>query len=504
MSKEKKKTTKLRLSVVQKAEQMRREGKASEARAYLKGNLKSLNKPGRERDYIDGLSVFSDLLRGTDDSAGAMRFLKKALRLAKKHDFQDLVGEITKKRAFLYLLLDQYRESFDDAQAVLAISREQENKPLEIGALAILGHLHEVRKERPKALVWFRQAMKLATEINDTWRRAGLYHDLGRIHGELREYLVGLDYLEQGEQYCLKHKYKNRYHMMIRAQGDIYKAIGDLGKARKLYDLSYSDPDKIENLSEKLENSTRFGDLYVQLNQVDEAMRVFKRGAEIAQSLGYKRKLLQNYFGIARCHEHSHEYDKAFNQYKAVIREIDSDYENKLSTFIAALEMCAYSLYKLGEDKLAKKLESLWQRFQILEDEGTYTAHRRAEMRADLLRLLPSHRNSILNAHVGMYEAGGISVHPKTGVIEFDDGRPSTKLSRSELAVFNFLKESLDIPQPVKDIHKSYAAKHQWDDDLNLKLDRVYKIIQSMWKKGIPKSLLHSDSTEGGYVLRSE
>jgi tetratricopeptide (TPR) repeat protein len=263
MSKAKRKTTKSRPSVVQKAEQMRREGKASEARAYLKDNLKSLNKPGLERDYIDGLSVFSDLLRGTDDSAGSMKFLKKALQLAKKHDFQELVGEITKKRAFLYLLLDQYRESFDDAQAALAISREQENKPLEIGALAVLGHLHEVRKERPKALVWFRQAMKLATEINDTWRRAGLYHDLGRIHGELREYLVGLDYLEQGEQYCLKNKYMNRYHMMIRAQGDIYKAIGDLGRARKLYDLSHSDPDKIDNLSEKLDNSTRFGHLYV-------------------------------------------------------------------------------------------------------------------------------------------------------------------------------------------------------------------------------------------------
>jgi len=504
MSKLKKKPTKAKLTIVQRAEKLRREGKPFEARTYLEENLENLNKPGLEHEYIDGLSVLSDLLRGTDDSKGAMKLLRQSLRLAQKHDFQDLIGEITKKRAFLYLLLEKYKKSFADAQATLEMSRVHSNKRLEIGALAMLGHLHEVRKERPKALVWFRQAMKLATEIDDTWRRGGLYHDLGRIHGELREYLVGLDYLEQGEQYCLKYKYMNRYHMMIRAQGDIYKAIGDIGKARELYDRSHSDPDKLENPSEVLENSTRYGDLYVQMNKIDEAMRIFKRGAKIAQSLGYKRKLLQNYFGIARCHEHRHEYDKAFNQYKSVIREINSDFENKLSTFIAALEMCAFTLSKLGEDKLAKKLEGLWQKFQILEDEGTYTAHRRAEMRAELLLLLPSHRKSILKAHIGMYEAGGISVHPKTGVIEFTDGRKSSKLSRSELNVFNFLKESLDIPQPVEEIHKSYADEHQWDDDTKLKADRVYKIIQSMWKKGIPKSLLHSDSTEGGYLLRSE
>lgn len=503
MSKAKKKTIKPRPSVVQKAEQMRREGKASEARAYLKDNLKNLNKPGRERDYIDGLSVFSDLLRGTDDSAGSMKFLKKALQLAKKHDFQDLVGEITKKRAFLYLLLDQYRESFDDAQAALAISREQENKPLEIGALAVLGHLHEVRKERPKALVWFRQAMKLATEINDTWRRAGLYHDLGRIHGELREYLVGLDYLEQGEQYCLKHKYMNRYHMMIRAQGDIYKAIGDLNKAAELYERSQSDPEKIKNPSEALENTTRYGDLYVQMDRVSDALRIFKLGATLAGRFKFGRKLLQNYFGIARCHEQRQEFEKAFDTYKSIVDELESDFENNLSTLIAAFEMSAYVLHKLGEHTLADDIENFWRRFQALDDEGTYTAHRRADVRTSLIRQIPSYRRRILNAQIGIYEARGVTVDPETGIITIDDIEQPKRLSENaERKAFRFLKEHLDIPQEAVKIYGTYATKDQLKETKYIP-GRVYALIHMMNKKGIPKELLYNVKGQG-YILLSK
>lgn len=493
--------------IVQSAEDLKRQGKVLEARAFLEDHISDLKKVGLEREYVNGLSVLSDLRRGTDDSKSAITLLQQSLALAKKHGFQDLVGEITKKRAFLCLLLDDYKQCYQDAQDALRMSRDQGNKPLEIGALAVLGHLHEVRKERPKALVWFRQAMVIATEVNDTWRRAGLYHDLGRIHGELREYLIGLDYLEQGEQYCLKHKYMNRYYMMIRAQGDIYKAIGDLNRARTLYEKSHSDPDKLDNPSEVLENSTRFGDLYIQEGNIDEAMRIFQRGAKIARSLRYKRKILQNYFGIARCYEHKQQFGKAFEQYKSVIREIASDFENNLSTVIAALEMCSFTLAKLGESDLSLRLENLWQGFQKLEDEGTYTAHRRAEMRAELLLRLPEARDSVLNAHIGMYEVGDLSVHPISGKVRYRDAnneiRTST-LSRAELIVFNFLKETLNKSRKVLDIYKEYAPEDLHGDDLEHIADRVYKVIQSMRRKGIPKSLLHHDPKEGGYLLRSE
>lgn len=482
---------------------MRREGKASEARAYLKDTLETLNKPGREHDYIDGLSVYSDLLRGTDDSAGAMRFLKKALRLAKKYDFQDLLGEITKKQAFLYLLLEKYRESFDDAQAALAISREQGNKSLEIGALAVLGHLHEVRKERPKALVWFRQAMKLATEINDTWRRAGLYHDLGRIHGELREYLVGLEYLEQGEQYCLKHKYMNRYYMMIRAQGDIYKAIGDLNKATELYERSQSDPENIENPSEALENTTRYGDLYVQMDRVSDALRVFKLGATLAGRFKFGRKLLQNYFGIARCHERRQEFEKAFDTYKSIVGELESDFENNLSTLIAAFEMSAFVLHKLGEHTLADDIENFWRRFQALDDEGTYTAHRRADVRISLIRQIPSYRRKILNAQIGIYEARGVTVDPETGVITVDDiEQPQPLSENAERKAFRLLKEHLDIPQEAVKIYATYATKDQLKETKYIP-GRVYALIHMMYKKGIPKELLYNVKGQG-YILLSK
>jgi len=503
MSKLKNKPTKAKLTIVQRSEKLRREGKPFEARTYLEENLENLNKPGLEHEYIDGLSVLSDLLRGTDDSKGAMKLLRKSLQLAKKYDFQDLVGEITKKRAFLYLLLERYRESFDDAQAALAISRKRRDKRLEIGALAVMGHLHEVRKERPKALVWFRQAMKLATEINDTWRRGGLYHDLGRIHGELREYLIGLDYLEQGEQYCLEHKYMNRYYMMIRAQGDIYKAIGDLNKTAELYERSHSNPEEIDNPSESLENCTRYGDLYVQMDRVDDALRVFKCGAAMAGRLRYGRKLLQNYFGIARCHERKQEYEKAFDTYKSIVGELKKDFENNLSTLIAVFEMTAYVLQKLGEHTLADEIEQFWRRFQSLDDEGTYTAHRRADVRAGLIRQIPRYRKKILNAQIGVYEARGVTVNPETGVITIDDIEQPQRLSENaERKAFRLLKGNLDIPQKAKKIYATYATKDQLKETEYIP-GRIYALIHMINKKGVPKELLYNVRGQG-YMLVSK
>lgn len=485
--------------IVQSAEDLKRQGRVLEARAFLEDHIDDLKKNGLEREYVNGLSVLSDLRRGTDDSKSAKMLLQQSLTLAKKHGFEDLAGEITKKRAFLCLLLEEYKQCHEDALSALKMSREQSNRQLEIGALAVLGHLHEVRKERPKALVWFRQAMSIATEIDDTWRRAGLYHDLGRIHGELREYLTGLDYLEQGEQYCLKHKYMNRYYMMIRAQGDIYKAIGDLNKAKALYEKSHSDPETQDNPSEALENSTRYGDLYVQMGMIDKALETFQRGAKIARSLKYKRKILQNYFGIARCYELQFEFGKAFAMYQKVFKALAGDFENRLSMAIAALEMCAYTLSQLDNLELAEKLEEYWRKFQSLEDEGTYTAHRRAEMRGALLREMPDYLERIKNTKIGIYIARGIQVNPKTGEIRVRGETQPEPLKGYELKAFRLLFKNLGKMLSAREIFATYSDEGNLTDAAISK--RIYTLINSIRTKGIPDTLLITVSKKGYKLL---
>ncbi|MCB2229928.1 hypothetical protein KQH82_04365 [bacterium] len=501
MKKGKSKSRPRPMNAIKQAVELQRMGNLYEARDILEAVIAKLTGAKQVRQRVEALSVLSDLWRDTEDSGKAMTLLKEALKLANRNGIVDLECDLIRKRAFLNLLLERYSESMADAFTALKVSRANEFEHMEADALAMIGHLHEVRKERPKALVWFREAMVLATKSKYHWRQSGLHHDLGRIHGELREYLTALDYLERGEQFAKKHGFRPHYLMMVRARGDIYKAIGDLGRAQKLYEHSLSDPQKMDYPSQTLENSTRLGDLYIELGEYDKATTIFREGAAIAKRFRYKRKLLQNYFGIALSYVKKDQFLRAFGYYKSIFRHLKDDFENRLSMAIAALEMCSFVLEKLDQHKLAKELEDYWKRFQALDDEGTYTALRRKEVRNELIKEMPRYLEKILNWQFGIYEVGDLSVNLKTGVIKLKRVAQPEPLKDAELIAFRFLHESLDEVKTFSEIYNSYSKV----PDYGAKglQGRVRTLMDSIRNKGIPKTLLRN--VRGvGYVLVSK
>jgi len=250
-----------------------------------------------------------------------------------------------------------------------------------------------------------------------------------------------------------------------------------------------------------LENSTRLGDLYIELKEYNKAIATFREGAAIAKRFRYKRKLLQNYFGIALSYVKKDEFLRAFGYYKSIFRQLKHDFENRLSMAIAAMEMCSFVLEKLDQPKLAKELDEYWKRFQSLDDEGTYTALRRKEVRVELIKEMPRYLDKVVHWQIGIYEAGDLSVNLKTGIIKIKRQQQPEPLRDAELEVFNYLNEFLDETKTFEEIYDSYSKSPEYG---NKRLEgRIRTLINSIRHKGIPKSLLRNVSGVG-YVLVSK
>lgn len=476
-------------------------GQFDKARALALEAVKSAKSKKDNQNRVEGLSVLSDVLRDSKDTTGAVTAIEESIAIAENHRLLYSLCDVIRKRAFLYLVQSKYVESEADAKRALRIARDNGFGAHEADALAMIGHLCEVRKERPRALVWFREALKVARIAKHAWRESGLHHDLGRINGELQNYTVGLDYLDQGERLASKYGFQKHILLILRAKGDIYKAIGDTGRARELYERSFAPAMRAGTPFEVMENSVRLGAVNLDDGRIDEAMKHYRRGIELAKKFGYGRTILQNIFGLGRCYATQGEYIKAYSCFRWLLWTAKTDCANNLSTIRSALEQVIYLLLKLDHKDLARDVDELERQFKNLDDEGTYTAPQKSAMRAELVAQLPGLIQTICNAQFNFYEAKGILVNIATGEITVKGQVQKVPLTKSELIAFGLLFAQIGKKRTAREIHDAYAGE---DVDLAPMTHRVHVLMASIRKKGIPKSVLDSETHKGYWLVPAD
>lgn len=476
-------------------------GEFDRAKELALDAIKTAKSKKDNQNRVEGLSVLSDVLRDSKDTTGAVTAIEEAIAISEKYQFLYSLCDVIRKRAFLYLVQSKYAEADAYARRALRMARDNGFGAHEADALAMVGHLCEVRKERPRALVWFREAMKVARLAKHTWRESGLHHDLGRINGELQNYTVGLDYLDQGERFATKHGFKKHILLILRAKGDIYKAIGDTGKARELYERSFAPAMRAGTPFEVMENSVRLGAVNLDDGRIDDAMTHYRKGIELAKKFGYGRTILQNAFGLGRCYATRGEYIRAYSCFRWLLWTAKPDCANNLSTIRSALEQVIYLLQKLDHADLAREVDELERRFKNLDDEGTYTAPQKNAMRAEIVAELPGLIQIICNAQFEYYHAKGILVNIATGEITVNGQVQKAPLSKSELIAFKLLFAQIGKKRTAQEIHVAYSG-----EDINLApmTHRVHVLMAEIRKKGIPKSVLRSETHEGYWLEPSD
>lgn len=486
--------------IVLRARKAFQSGQFDRAKELALDAIKTSKSKKDNQNRVEGLSVLSDVLRDSKDTTGAVTAIEEAIAISEKYQLLYSLCDVIRKRAFLYLVQSKYAEADAYARRALRIARDNGFGAHEADALAMIGHLCEVRKERPRALVWFREAMKVARLAKHTWRESGLHHDLGRINGELQNYTVGLDYLDQGERFATKHGFKKHILLILRAKGDIYKAIGDTGKARELYERSFAPTMRAGTPFEVMENSVRLGAVNLDDGRIDDAMTHYRKGIELAKKFGYGRTILQNAFGMGRCYATRGEYIRAYSCFRWLLWTAKADCANNLSTIRSALEQVIYLLQKLDHTDLAHEVEELERQFKNLDDEGTYTAPQKNAMRAELIAQLPSLIQTICDAQFDFYQAKGVQVNVATGEITVNGQLKELPLTKSELKAFNFLFARIGKKRTAEEIHDEYSGENI---NLGSKKHRVHQLMTSIRNKGVPKSVLKSKTGKGYWLVPS-
>lgn len=464
-------------------------GKFDESKALALASIKASKAKKDGLNHAEALSVLSDVLRDSKDTKGAVAAMEEAIGIADKFKLLYTLCDTIRKRAFLYLVQADYTNADAYARKALRIARENSFGAHEADALAMIGHLCEVRKERPRALVWFREAMKAAKAANHVWRESGLHHDLGRINGELQNYAVGLDYLDKGEVFATKHGFKKHILLIWRAKADIYEAIGDTGKARELFHRSFAPAMKAGTPFEVMENSVRLGRINLADGRVDEALAHYRKGIALAKKFEYGRTILQNTFGLGRCYATQGEYVKAYFCFAWLLKSARADCTNNLSTIRSAMEQAIYLLNKLDRCELARQADELERRFKNLDDEGTYTVPQKDAMRSELITLLPRLIEDLCNVRFEIYQSQSLLVNVASGKITVKGHLKEVPLKGSELVVFRYLFSRIGQECTVEEIHNAYAGEDVYAESMK---HRVHQLITAIRKKGIPKSVLQT------------
>jgi tetratricopeptide (TPR) repeat protein len=450
------------------------------------------------RSLVEGLFLVSDYHSELDQTRDAISTIEEAISISSREGFLDLQNDGIRRRALMHLMQGQYNAAENAIGNVLHFALEHKLVHLEADCRAAKGLLLEARRERSKALVWLRLAMKLARASGHDWRESALYNDIGRIQADLHEYTVALDLLVQGEEFARSKGFRKHEMLILRTMGDIYRAAGDLTRAWDLY--MEGRIRRGESSFDYLEFGPRFASISVEKGQYDSAETHCRRVIRVAADLGVWKPQLIAYFELGSCYSKCNQLLAAFESYLKLLKVAKGNYEYCLSYVRPALEQIALLLRMLHRDHLAERVESFNQRFKTFDDEGMYGVLQKESINANILGDLPNLVQDICNAKLGHYEAQGIRVNLDNGEVRAANKKGSKFLTKTQLEVFKFLFDNLGRPCTIKKIHDKYSGEE--DVELRSLKQRVYVLISSIRKKGIPPHILQS-SPKGHYKLVS-
>ncbi|HEX2937241.1 MAG TPA: sensor histidine kinase [Bacteroidales bacterium] len=222
--------------------------------------------------------------RRIDEYRQALDFHLKALKIAEKLNDKQNICISVNSIGNIYMGLGQYKEALECFNRSLPIEKERGNLLGVSINLNNIGCVYEARKDYEKALEYYRKSLDCNQQMNDSNGIAIGYNSIGEIYYKQNK-------LDKAEEY-----FRRALEINL-----------------KLNDLMY-----VANCYNNLANVSMAGKDNV------KAVALYQKELDIALKIGSKSHAQSAYEGLSEGYRNLHNYEKAFNYYKASVQFADS------------------------------------------------------------------------------------------------------------------------------------------------------------------------------------
>ncbi len=242
---------------------------------------------------------------------------------------------ISGQKASLYLELQRYLEARESCQALIHFIENSKVDPqgkqsLLAGIYHQLGMVAQELKEYEQARLHFQQALNIRIEYNDHYSQASTYHHLGMVAQELREYeQAKLHYQKSLDIYI---EYNDRY-----SQAKTYHQLGGVAQELREHEKAKSHYQQALDIcveyNDRYSQATiyhQLGNFYHTLREFEDARESFQKALDIRIDHGNRVSQSIEYHGLGMVAEALREYEQARLHYQKSL-DIYIEYNDRYS-----------------------------------------------------------------------------------------------------------------------------------------------------------------------------
>lgn len=302
------------LSEVEKALSLSFKAKNSRAEAYAYNTLGAINYDLSRYDvatenYEKAVSLFAKI----GDEQGQYNSIKY---LAMS---QDGMGEL-KKALSSYRRFKQKAESSKNVSDLIDV----ENR---------ISRIHFNQNQYDLALEGYHKVLSLQESGNDSSGKVQTYLHLGRTNQQLGNTEQALSYFENVGKQIDTVAEAELYALSLEYISGLYREEEDLDNELQVQQRALNNVQLNGYSSKENKVSKRIGDIYVEQNQIAEAIPYYKNSIDLSSELGELRSQQEAYEALAGAYEKTGNIDEAISNYRGAIDLSDKIQAQEISAF---------------------------------------------------------------------------------------------------------------------------------------------------------------------------
>lgn len=211
-------------------------------------------------------------------------------------------------------------------------------------ALNYVAVVHEELGDVGKAFEIYEQALEASVKAGATEMQARILANIGEALVNQREYERALGVLAESAVILEPlAEHRSLYGWCLLAIARIYVDSGDHPTAFEFFKKALEAAVQGDSLRVMTEIHTALGSLYVQTDQIGEALIHLEQALELAKEMGIRREIYRARLELARAHEKRGDFEKALHHFKEYEREraavLEAVAKERIDSLTAEIEL---------------------------------------------------------------------------------------------------------------------------------------------------------------------
>lgn len=217
----------------------------------------------------------------------SLKFATEAIELANVNNYQIGKAKGLRLKGICYLVRGDYGNSLNNFKKSLSNYKKLDNSKGIADVLNNIGSLYYYRQDSlPLAAVFYNEAMRIYSTLNDSIRVVGTLTNIGNIHWVKGNYFKALDNYQQALKYTEQMGVEDQVARNLGNMGLIYTRLGDYAKSKEYFERSMKINEKLGDNRGLISNYRDIGGVYEKLGKDSLVLKFYRKALDLCEELG--------------------------------------------------------------------------------------------------------------------------------------------------------------------------------------------------------------------------